>query len=167
MSEDKKPNGIKFSPWWITGAILFMLIVLNMIGGSTIQDYSKISVSQFDDMLKRGEVQKVIVYNKTKAEAYLTEKALKEKKHQKVAKDVFGTVNKGPHYTFDIGNDELFQKELAEALQKNAALSAQLQQEKQQHEAEKKKSKENYDQLKKKDDEIAALKQQLALATSS
>jgi len=61
MSEDKKPNGIKFSPWWITGAILFMLIVLNMIGGSTIQDYSKISVSQFDDMLKRGEVQKVIV----------------------------------------------------------------------------------------------------------
>ncbi len=39
------------------------------------------------------------------------------------------------------------QKELDEALQKNAALSAQLQQEKQQHEAEKKKSKENYDQL--------------------
>ncbi|WP_353087918.1 ATP-dependent zinc metalloprotease FtsH [Flavobacterium sp.] len=128
MSEDKKPNGIKFNPWWITGAILFMLIVLNMIGGSTIQDYSKISVSQFDDMLKRGEVQKVIVYNKTKAEAYLTEKALKEKKHQKVAKDVFGTVNKGPHYTFDIGNDELFQKELAEAVKKKQLVSYDFQQ---------------------------------------
>ena len=117
MSEDKKPNnGLKFSPWWITGAVLFMLVALNFMGGSAIEDHSSISVSQFDALLNKGEIQKVIVYNKTKAEAYLTEKAQKSKAHEAVVKDMFGATNKGPHYIFDIGNDEIFQKELAQAV---------------------------------------------------
>lgn len=117
MSEDKKPNnGLKFSPWWITGVVLFMLVALNLMGGTSIEDHSSISVSQFDAMLNRGDIQKVIVYNKTKAEAYLTEKAQKSKAHESVVKDVFGGINKGPHYIFDIGNDEIFEKELANAV---------------------------------------------------
>ena len=27
MADNKKPSGLKFSPWWITGAIIFMFVL--------------------------------------------------------------------------------------------------------------------------------------------
>ena len=59
-----------------------------------------------------------MVYNKTEAEVFLTEKALKSAVHKAVAKDLLNRPNKGPHYTFDIGNDEIFQKKLEDAVAK-------------------------------------------------
>ncbi|GAA4079651.1 ATP-dependent zinc metalloprotease FtsH [Flavobacterium cheonanense] len=115
MSENKKPSGLKFSPWWITGAIILMFVILNILNGSTMQDPSKISSSKFDELLNSGQIEKVIIYNKNQAEAYLTANALKAKANEKIAKDVFGNPNKGPHYIFDPGNDELFQKKLVDA----------------------------------------------------
>ncbi|RAR70610.1 ATP-dependent zinc metalloprotease FtsH [Flavobacterium aciduliphilum] len=120
MSENKKPGGLKFSPWWISGAIIFMFILLNIFNSGGIQDPSKISSSKFDELLNKGQIEKVIVYNKVEAEAYLTKEALKDKANSKVAKDpLFGGINKGPHYMFDTGNDELFQKKLDEAVKQN------------------------------------------------
>ncbi|MGV1012461.1 MAG: ATP-dependent zinc metalloprotease FtsH [Flavobacterium sp.] len=117
MSDNKKPSGLKFSPWWISGAIIFMFILLNIFSSTSLQDPTKISSSKFDELLNSGQIEKVIVFNKVQAEAYLTATALKNKSNSKVAKDpIFGGVNKGPHYTFDTGNDELFQKKLDEAI---------------------------------------------------
>jgi cell division protease FtsH len=65
--------------------------------------------------LNSGQIEKVIIFNKNQAEAYLTAAALKAKANEKIAKDVFGNPNKGPHYIFDPGNDELFQKKLVDA----------------------------------------------------
>ncbi|WP_298397031.1 ATP-dependent zinc metalloprotease FtsH [Flavobacterium sp.] len=115
MSENKKPSGLKFSPWWISGAVIFMFIVLNMLSGASMQDPAKISSSKFDELLNSGQIEKVIIYNKNQAEAFLTANALKDKANKKVATDVFGNSNKGPHYVFDPGNDELFQNKLVAA----------------------------------------------------
>jgi cell division protease FtsH len=115
MSENKKPSGLKFSPWWISGGVILIFVVLNILGGSSLQDPSKISSSKFDELLNSGQIEKVIIYNKNQAEAYLTANALKAKANEKIAKDVFGNPNKGPHYIFDPGNDELFQKKLVDA----------------------------------------------------
>ncbi len=115
MSENKKPNGLKFSPWWIYAAIISGLIALNYFSGSTLQDATKISSSKFNDYLNKGQIEKVIIYNKTEGEAYLTEAALKDKANVKVAKDMMGNKNKGPHYSFDIGNDESFQNKIEKA----------------------------------------------------
>jgi cell division protease FtsH len=41
---------------------------------------------------------------------------LKDAAHKKVSKDVFDRPNKGPHYTFDIGNDQIFQNKLEKAV---------------------------------------------------
>ena len=117
MSENKKPSGLKFSPWWITGGIILMFIVLNMMNGSSIQDPTKITSSKFDELLNSGKIEKVIIYNSIQVEAYLTAVALKEKENKKIAKDVFGNPNKGPHYTFDTGNSEIFQKKLDVAIE--------------------------------------------------
>ncbi|WP_395045008.1 ATP-dependent zinc metalloprotease FtsH [Flavobacterium sp.] len=119
MSENKKPSGLKFSPWWISGGIILMFIVLNILNGSSLQDPSKITTAKFNELLNNGQIDKVIIFNNVKAEAYLTANALKDKVNKKIAKDVFGNPNKGPHYTFETGNSELFQKKLDTALEQN------------------------------------------------
>lgn len=116
MSENKKPSGLKFSPWWISGAIIFMFILLNLFNNGSIQDPSKISSSKFDELLNKGQIEKVIVFNKVQAEAYLTLAALKDKANSKVAKDpLFGGINKGPHYTFEIADAQNFENKLIKA----------------------------------------------------
>jgi cell division protease FtsH len=117
MANEKKPNNFKISPWWIYAGLIILFFALNFIGGSSFQDATKISSSKFNEYLDKGEIEKVIVYNKTEGEAYLTAAALKEKAHNKVAKDMLGNANKGPHYSFDIGNDEVFQNKIEKAKQ--------------------------------------------------
>jgi len=120
MSENKKPSGLKFSPWWISGGIILMFILLNMFNSGSIQDPAKISSSKFDELLNKGQVEKVIVFNKVQAEAYLTKEALKDKSNSKVAKDpLFGGVNKGPHYTFEIADAQNFENKLIKAKASN------------------------------------------------
>ncbi|MGL2964745.1 ATP-dependent zinc metalloprotease FtsH [Flavobacterium sp. RSB2_4_14] len=115
MADEKKSNNFKFSPWWIYAGLIVVFFALNFFGGSNFQDATKISSSKFNEYLEKGQIEKVIVYNKTEGEAFLTAAALKEKAHSKVAKDMLGNANKGPHYTFDPGNDEVFQNKLEKA----------------------------------------------------
>lgn len=120
MAQDNKPNPnrIKISPWILyAGVILLFLFISFATGGSSFQELAKTSSSKFNTFLERGDVQKVIIYNKTEAEVYLTPAALKLPEHKAVAKDLLNRPNtKGPHYVFDIGNDEIFQKKLEQAV---------------------------------------------------
>jgi len=117
MADEKKPNNFKISPWWIYAGLIVLFFALNFIGGSSFQDATKISSSKFNELLDKGAIEKVIVYNKTEGEAYLTAAALKDKVNKNVAKDMLGNINKGPHYSFDIGNDEVFQNKIEKAKQ--------------------------------------------------
>ncbi len=115
MANDKKPINTKFSPWIIYGIIFSIFIGLTYFKGSNYSDPTKISASKFDELLNGGKIDKVNVFDKTEGEAYLTQSALKEKQFEKNSKDISGKLNKGPHFTFDIGNDEIFQNKLAKA----------------------------------------------------
>ena len=116
MSKDNKPNKSKVSPWVIYGGILIIFLAINYIGGgATWNDPKPTSLSNFYKYLDDNEVEKV-VFSKSTAKVFLKEDALKDKEHKEVRKDVFGKPNAGPHYTFEIGNSELFQKKLDEAL---------------------------------------------------
>jgi cell division protease FtsH len=121
MANDKKPNpkNFKISPYLIYGVIIAIFIVINYTtGGATFNEPLKTTSSKFNTFLDNGEVEKVIVFNKTDAEVYLTSKALADPKHKVVSKDMLQKPNKGPHYIIDIGNDEIFQKRLEEAVAK-------------------------------------------------
>ncbi len=115
MANEKKPFNFKFSPWMIYVLVIIGFFGLNYFGGSGFQDTTKISYSKFNEYLNKGQIEKVIIYNKTEGEAYLTTNALKDKSNEKVAKDFMGKMNKGPHYSFDIGNDEVFQNNVEKA----------------------------------------------------
>ena len=118
MSENKKPSGLKFSPWWISGAIIFMFILLNIFNSTSMQDPAVISSAKLTQLINNGQIEKVIIFNKTHAEAYLTAAAMKDKANKKVVKDpLFGGVNKGPHYTTEIADAQNFEKDLVKAVQ--------------------------------------------------
>jgi cell division protease FtsH len=119
MATEKNPNPrkIKINPWLIYGAVALIFLFISFItGGSSFEEPLKTSSSKFNEYLEKGQVEKVIVYNKTEADVYLTATALKESIHKAVAKDLLNRPNKGPHYTFDIGNDEIFQNKLEAAV---------------------------------------------------
>ncbi len=119
MAKDNKPNSNKFkvSPWLIYTAILLIFLFISFVtGGSSFQETAQLTSSNFNSYLEKGEIEKVIVYNKAEAEVFLTAAALKNAANKNVAKDVFERPNKGPHYTFVIGNDQLFQTKLEKAV---------------------------------------------------
>ena len=119
MAKENNPNPNKFkvSPWLIYTAILLIFLFISFVtGGSSLNEPGQLTSSKFNDFLEKGQIEKVIVYNKTEAEVFLNAAALKDAAHKKVSKDVFDRPNRGPHYTFDIGNDQIFQNKLEKAV---------------------------------------------------
>ena len=119
MAKENNPNPNKFkvSPWLIYTAILLIFLFISFItSGSNLNEPGQLTSSKFNDYLEKGQIEKVIVYNKTEAEVFLNAAAMKDAAHRKVSKDVFDRPNKGPHYTFDIGNDQIFQNKLEKAV---------------------------------------------------
>ncbi|MFV8337185.1 ATP-dependent zinc metalloprotease FtsH [Flavobacterium sp. RSP29] len=119
MAKDNNPNSNKFkvSPWLIYTAILLIFLFISFLtGGSSLNEPGQLTASKFNEYLQKGQIEKVIVYNKTEAEVFLNATSLKDAAHKKVSKDVFDRPNKGPHYSFDIGNDQIFQTKLETAV---------------------------------------------------
>jgi ATP-dependent Zn protease len=119
MAKDNIPNPKpKLSPYLVYGAIVLIFIFISFAtGGSAFQETRPTTASDFNVMLERGDVRRIIVYNKSEAEVYIRAKSLKDKKYAAVAKDLLNRPNDGPHYKFDIGNDEIFQNKLEKAVQ--------------------------------------------------
>ena len=115
MSTEKKPTNIKINPWWIGGGLIAMFLILSILNGGNFQDPMKISTSKSDELLNKSQVEKIIIFNKVQAEIYLTPAALKDKANKKVAKDILNNPNKGPHYIFDIGEIQNYEKKLDKA----------------------------------------------------
>lgn len=116
-NNNSNPNKFRISPWLVYSAILIIFLFISFItGGSNIQEPAQLTSSKFNIFLDKGQIEKVIVYNKTEAEVFLKQNALKLPEHKNVAKDIFDRPNKGPQYTFEIGNDQIFQTKLENAV---------------------------------------------------
>ncbi|MCW2119818.1 ATP-dependent zinc metalloprotease FtsH [Flavobacterium sp. 7A] len=117
-SNNPNPNKFKISPWLVYTAILLIFLFISFVtGGSNMQEPAQLTSSKFNVFLEKGQIEKVIVYNKSEAEVFLKADALKLPEHKKVSKDLFDRPNtKGPQYTFEIGNDQIFQTKLEKAV---------------------------------------------------
>tara|TARA_X000000368_G_scaffold419079_1_gene422156 strand:- start:3162 stop:5087 length:1926 start_codon:yes stop_codon:yes gene_type:complete len=112
------PNQPKNSSYWMYGLIISIFIIFTYVGNSdNFNNTKKINISTFEKYLNASEVSKVTIVNKTLAEVTLTENALLNEIHRDVAKSNFiGQRNLiGPHYTFEVGDLELFQRRLEDA----------------------------------------------------
>ena len=119
IKKEKKPNNKPaFNNYWIYGALIVFFIAVNFIGvGINNPSNNQINPSTFEKFLNNGDVSRIVVINKNKAQVTLTNEAFLSPKHNEINKpDFFGRSNsKGPHYEFEIGNLELFQKKLEAA----------------------------------------------------
>ncbi|MCZ4407371.1 ATP-dependent zinc metalloprotease FtsH [Cryomorphaceae bacterium 1068] len=104
----KKP----FNFYWIYAIIGVVLISLNLFNFNG--NMTGISLPEFEELIKDGEVKRVVIYNKQLAEVYLTEEAVKKEENAKKIKQplISGAENSGPHYKFDIGPADSFQEKL-------------------------------------------------------
>ncbi len=108
---NKKP---KFSAYWIYAIIIVGFLVLNFMGGSGIGSAPVTSPSEFQDFLKNGEVEKVVIVNRRKAKVFLTAEAKSVEKHQKNQnKSILPSSPSDPDYQFEFGDLQNFENKIA------------------------------------------------------
>ena len=115
MADKKnKPTGKKpvFNFYWIYIVIIVLLILMALFrweGGVSKTTYPEFQV----EMLPKGHVEGVMVINKSYAEVTIKKEFLTDPMHEKtINKSFTGGANSGPHYTFQIPNNETFSDSL-------------------------------------------------------
>ena len=119
--KEGKDNKSKFNPYWVYGIIITVLIGMSMFGGgSNWQTVSKTNISDFERFLNEGDVEEIIVVNQKLAKVTLNSYGLDKSTHKNAkSKNIIGQENNsGPHYEFEVGNLELFQRKLEQAKEK-------------------------------------------------
>ncbi len=102
-------KGSKFNFYWIYG-LLAVYLLGTMLFMNNGQDAKTIGIDRLTKMLKKGEVQRLVVVNNHAVEVFLTKEALKnDSLHKKAASNPLGFANVGPHYSLTIGNSEHFE----------------------------------------------------------
>ncbi|MDT0646113.1 ATP-dependent zinc metalloprotease FtsH [Zunongwangia sp. F260] len=107
--DPKKP---KFSAYWIYAAIIIIFLGIQFFTGGGFNEPAKITPNQFEEYLKDGDVQKVVIVNSQKANVYLTEEAKQEDQHQSKTNEEMFAAGDTPAYTFNLGSLEKFQNDV-------------------------------------------------------
>jgi ATP-dependent metalloprotease FtsH len=105
----------KFSFYWIYAILAIVFIALNFYDwdGSS----KDTTWAQFEKMLAKKDIEKVVVINKENAEIYIKKEKIESDTAYKDfrAQGFGGSMNEGPHYTFEIGSVENFEAKVREA----------------------------------------------------
>ena len=107
----------KFNIYWIYGFIISILLAMSFFSGNSNYNSVKTNISEFERYLNAGDVSEIKVINQNLAHVSLKKESLTKPEHQRIkGTNFFGQDNiKGPHYQFEIGNLELFQRKLEKA----------------------------------------------------
>ncbi|RZT00114.1 ATP-dependent zinc metalloprotease FtsH [Aquimarina brevivitae] len=115
--DPKKP---KFSAYWIYAIIIIGFLVLNFIGGSGWGSAPKTTISEFENYLSNGEVQKVVILNRREAKVYLTAEAKKLEKHKNTrSTSILPSSPSEPDYQFEFGDLQNFENDIAKIKKEN------------------------------------------------
>ena len=116
---NKKSN---ISAYWLYGLIAVFFISMSYFNNDGMTNDQRINISTFERFLNDDEVERVLVINKNLAQVTIKDDALQTSKHKGArSTDFLGRSKiKGPHYQFEVGNLEIFQTKLEEAISKGA-----------------------------------------------
>ena len=116
-------DGPKFNYFWIWA--LFIVFVIIMLNVSYFQDNPKeTNMTQLRAMLTNNDVDKniVVTSNQKSAEIFLKDSALSKPAYKDIARNRFGTANKGPHYTLTVASNDAFDKFITDFYNDNTQL---------------------------------------------
>jgi cell division protease FtsH len=113
-NDSNKPKP-KFNIYWVYGAIAVLFIGLQFF--SISPKTKEISMQDFErNMLKTGDVAKIVVVNKDRANIYIKADRLADVKYKDLKESTFPrSSSEGPHFFFTIGSMEYFERWLNEA----------------------------------------------------
>ncbi len=110
----KKPQLPKspFNFYWIYGIILVVFIAISLLDFNS--GTKEITWQEFETrMLDSNDVEKIVVVNKEEAEVFIKQESLTKPYYQSIAKkSVSSSRNLGPHFVFNIGSIDAFEKKL-------------------------------------------------------
>jgi AFG3 family protein len=111
----QEPSGKRFKWWWIYIIMIGLLLFPTL--WNNISTTKEITWQQFNkEMLSRKAVEKIEVVNNEKAEVYIKKDMANDSAFKDALKPTFGKgINPGPHYYFNIGSVETFDRKLEEA----------------------------------------------------
>jgi len=105
--------GPKFNPIYIYGILLLAFFAINYFstGGSPIEtNWQEVK----NTMLKNGDIEKIVVVNKTQADIYLKDSSY-EKYKSKLDQGFGAPAKTGPHFFFTVGSVDVFEANLEKA----------------------------------------------------
>ncbi len=111
-NNNNKPGGPKFNMFWIYGIIALLLIALNFYSMADAKK-EQVRMDRLEQMLSRGDVERIVVLNKNIAHIYIKENKLGEPEYEDAAKSNLG--GDRYHYWCEIGSVDSFQDFLAKA----------------------------------------------------
>lgn len=109
---EENKGGPRFNYFWIYGIIAVLLIGLNFFW---VQPQAKsIDWNKLEKIVRADDLEKIIaISNQKKAEIFLKKEALEKADYEKdIRKPSMGLSNTGPHFTYNIGSEEVFENRL-------------------------------------------------------
>ncbi len=111
LDSNKKP---KFSAYWIYAIIVVGFLALNFLGSSSWGTSPKTTPSDFNNFLRKGEVEKVVIVNRREAKVFLTTDAKNLDKHKsKKGNSFLLAANNEPDYQFEFGDLQNFENQIS------------------------------------------------------
>jgi len=119
MERNRKPVGPKFSFYWIYGILAVVFLFFSYFSNNTAKT---ITTKELKQMLFKGDVSRVVVVNRSKAEIFLTDSAKAKPNYKKdLGESSVFADNKSPNYVLeDIGDFETFSR-IVDKSQENLA----------------------------------------------
>lgn len=115
-STGSSDSGKRRFSWWLIYLVIFGVLIVPSIF-NTFSATKEISWQQFEkNILSRKAVEKIVVINNEKAEVYIKRELVNDSMFKDVFKPAIGGgIKEGPHYYFNIGSVESFERKLDEA----------------------------------------------------
>src|SRR5690625_2504035 len=107
------PRKPRFNTYWIWAALIMLFIGINIFGGNKWAQPTKTTQVEFEKYLAEGDVERVVIINKKKAEVYLTSEAKDKEEHKENASNKFISPNPGDaSYQFEFGDLQNFENNI-------------------------------------------------------
>ncbi len=106
------PRKPKFNSWYIYIGIIILFFGVQLIGGGGFSKVAETSPNEFENFLKNGDIEKVVIIKNSRiAEVYLTSEAKNKVEHSALKdRDVFAGLN--PDYEFEFGDLQNFENKV-------------------------------------------------------
>jgi cell division protease FtsH len=109
--KNDEKGGPKFNYYWIYAIVALLLIGLNFFWPSAT--VKSIDYNRLEKIIKAKDLEKIVIINKEKAEIYLKKESIEKEDYKKeIPKPSMGLPATGPHFTHNIGNDEVFENRI-------------------------------------------------------